>query len=266
MGLVWLNGTLLDESEARILITDRGFTLADGVFETILAIGSEPLWLHDHLQRLWSGADQIGIVLPMKMETLESAISELLSSVKSAVSAVRVTLTRGPVGARGLWPNEVLSSPTCLITTAAIGPTHDQNFVICRGTRRNEHSPLSRIKSLSYADNILARREARQRGADDALMMNTRNCIACATVGNVFFRIADRWMTPSLPSGILPGLARSRLIKELDAIEAPLSVEDIAVSDSAFVSNSLGCTHIKSIEGKALPTLFYELPIQSVYS
>lgn len=119
---------------------------------------------------------------------------------------------------------------------------------------------------MGYGDNILARREAIERGADDAIMLNTEGHVACATVGNVFFRVEGAWVTPSRESGILPGLARKRFIAELDAVESSLSTELIRKSDAGFVCNSLGFTQIKSIDGHGLRGDLSEIPIQAVYS
>jgi branched-chain amino acid aminotransferase len=119
---------------------------------------------------------------------------------------------------------------------------------------------------LSYGDNILARREAVERGADDAIMLNTQDHVACATVGNVFFRMAGVWVTPPIADGILPGLARRRFLAELGAIESSMPSDIIRKSDAGFVCNSLGFTQIKSIDGRDLPGDLNEIPIQAVYS
>jgi branched-chain amino acid aminotransferase len=267
MAMVWLNGDLLEEKEARLFVTDRGFTLADGIFETMRAVKMMPYWFTEHFERLTAGAAELGFSVPFSEHVFGDAIHQLLlESAAPAESAIRLTVTRGPAAARGLWPTENSSRPTCLLTVARAIPPHPQDFVICKSTRRNEYSPLARIKSLSYGDNILARREAIGRGVGDAIMLNTKGNIACATVGNVFFRVAGRWMTPSSADGILPGLARRRLLKEVDAVEAPLSIEAIMRADAGFVSNSLGCTQIKSIDGHALSGDLTDLPISSVYS
>ncbi len=265
MPVVWLNGILLDENEARLLIADRGFTLADGIFETMRAVKASPLWLSEHLERLNAGAALLGFTVPFTEDVIEGGIRQLLGSVKEQDSAIRLTVTRGPMKQRGLWPNENPSQPTCLLTASASVPARPQDFAICQSTRRNEYSPLSSIKSLNYGDNILARREAIKRGFGDAIMLNTKGRVACATVGNVFFRMAGSWRTPPLTDGILPGLARRRFIKEIDAVEAPLSVETIMESDAGFVSNSLGCTPIRSVEGRVLLGDLTELPISTVY-
>lgn len=268
MAAVWLNGTIVDQNDARVPVADRGFTLADGIFETIKAVGATPFWLSEHFERLKAGAVEIGLTIPFSESRICDAVERLLAdATEDTRSAIRLTVTRGPVAARGLWPKETgASQPTCVLTVAPSHATPPQDFVVCRSTRRNEHSPLSRIKSLGYGDNILARREAIERGADDAIMLNTEGHVACATVGNVFFRIAGGWVTPPIADGILPGLARRRFIAELGAVESSMSTELIQKSDAGFVCNSLGLTQMKSIDGRDLPGDLSEIPIQTVYS
>jgi branched-chain amino acid aminotransferase len=266
MSAVWLNGDFVDQSEARVLVADRGFTLADGIFETIKAVGSTPFWLPQHFERLKAGAVEIGLAIPFSETRISDAIDRLLAGATvDTPSAIRLTLTRGSA-ARGLWPKDAASQPTCVLTIAPSPATIPQDFVVCQSTRRNEHSPLSRIKSLGYGDNILARREAIDRGVDDAIMLNTEGHVACATVGNVFFRIEGAWVTPPKADGILPGLARRRFIAEIGAAEASISSDMLRKSDAGFVCNSLGFSRIKSIDGRDLPGDLTEIPIQSVYS
>jgi branched-chain amino acid aminotransferase len=119
---------------------------------------------------------------------------------------------------------------------------------------------------LGYGDNILAKREAIERGAGDAIMLNTKGHVACATVGNVFFRIDGGWVTPPIADGILPGLARRRFIAELGAVESSISIDMIRKSDAGFVCNSLGFSQVKSVDGRDLPGDLTEIPIQAVYS
>jgi branched-chain amino acid aminotransferase len=266
MGVVWLNGSIVDQNDARVLVGDRGFTLADGIFETIKAVGATPFWLSDHFERLKAGAVETGLTIPFSETSICDAIDRLLAGASDDTwSAIRLTVTRGPA-ARGLWPKETASQPTCVLTVASSSATPPQDFVVCRSTRRNEHSPLSRIKSLGYGDNILAKREAIERGAGDAIMLNTKGHVACATVGNVFFRIDGGWVTPPIADGILPGLARRRFIAELGAVESSISTDMIRKSDAGFVCNSLGFSQVKSVDGRDLPGDLTEIPIQAVYS
>ena len=266
MSAVWLNGDFVDQSEARVLVADRGFTLADGIFETIKAVGSTPFWLSEHFERLKAGAVEMGLSIPFGETRISDAIDRLLAGATvDTPRAIRLTVTRGSA-ARGLWPKEAASQPTCVLTVAPSPATHLQDLVVCRSTRRNEHSPLSRIKSLGYGDNILARREAIDRGVDDAIMLNTEGHVACATVGNVFFRIEGAWVTPPKADGILPGLARRRFIAQLGAAEASISSDTLRKSDAGFVCNSLGFSQIKSIDGRDLSGDLTGISTREVYS
>lgn len=262
---IWLNGQLLPGAEPRISASDRGFLLGDGVFETIRAHGRRPLWLADHLARLRAGADLLGIPVPFGDDAIEEGLGSLLAASDYDRSALRLTLSRGPSGRRGLWPPDDPPSPILLATVAALPPTRDRlRLAIATGTRRNERSPLSRMKSLNYGDNLLARREAAGRGLDDALMMNSRGDIVCGTVGNLFLRVSGRWRTPPVSDGALPGLARRHLLSILDVEERAIARQDLLRADSALLSNSLGIGGILEIEGRHLQDstpLLEEVPL-----
>jgi branched-chain amino acid aminotransferase len=248
--LVWLNGHLLSGAEPCISPFDRGFTLGDGVFETIRAHGTRLLWLSDHLARLAAGATLLGIPMPFSNDAVEEGLCALLAACNHEESALRLTLSRGPSELRGLWPADDPAKPTLLAMVAKLPPGRAQlRLAITDITRRNELSPLSRIKSLNYGDNLLARRDAARRGMDDALMLNSKGNIVCATVGNLFLRADGRWRTPPISEGALPGLARQRLLSILDAEEKAISPFDLSRANAAFLSNSLGVSDIREIEG-----------------
>jgi len=249
---VWLNGQFLPADSAWLSISDRGFLLADGVFETVRAQGTQPLWLEDHLARLRKGAATLSIPVPFTDDVLRAAIDDLLRRGSIEATALRITLTRGATTRRGLWNPTEVTLTTLLMTVASRMPLPAQRLVVARGTRRNDFSPLSRMKSLNYGDNLLARKEALERGATDALLMNSRENIACACAGNVFFRVDGIWSTPPEAEGVLPGLARQRLLRLLPAIERPMPVRDLERVEAALVCNSLDCAVVTYLDGRAL--------------
>jgi branched-chain amino acid aminotransferase len=117
---------------------------------------------------------------------------------------------------------------------------------IATGTRRNEHSALSRIKALPYLDNVLALSEARAHGADEALLLNTCGTIACATVANVFVIREGRLETPPVRDGALPGTMRALVLSlakgaGLAPVENSLHVKDLAAADEVILTNSISC-------------------------
>ena len=245
---LWLNGHLRDAGTARIAPSDRGFLLGDGVFETIRATAGRPRHLGHHLARLRHGAAVLAIPVPWPDEQLAEAIGQVAGA---ADQAVRVTLSRGP-GGRGVSPPPD-THPTLLITAAPLPPPGGPlNAVLATTTRRNEHSPLSRIKSLNYLDSILARAEAAQAGADEAILLNTAGRVAEAAAGNLFVLHGGTWRTPPVTEGALPGIARLLLLAAGHAGEAALAADVLLEVDAAFVSSSLGLRPVGRLGARKL--------------
>jgi branched-chain amino acid aminotransferase len=216
-------------------------------------IGGEPLWLVNHLARLKTGADVLGIPVPFDDAAVAAGIRALLAAKKLKEASVRLMLTRGPSKARGLWPPAAPPKPTMIaiaskFTGAQRSPV---KLIVATTVRRNEHSPLSRVKSLNYGDNIIARREAEACEADDALLVNSVGRVVCSTVGNIFARIDGEWRTPPIADGILAGTARRHLIPMIKAREISLTLDDLARADAVFLSNSLSLLSVSEIEEKA---------------
>ncbi len=249
--MIWLNGALLAESVARIDPTDRGFTLGDGLFETIRIASGQAAHLGRHLMRLRDSAAFLSIPLKWTDAVLRDAIADLLAAQAVVDGVLRLTLTRG-AAARGLLPGGTVA-PTLLMQTGALPPAaKPARLIIARTTRRNEWSPTCRLKSTNYLDSILARQEAIERDADDALLLNTAGRLSEATIANLFVRIGGRLLTPPVADGALPGIARSLLLERADAEEALLKIDDLWRSDAAFLSNSLGLRPIVKIDGRPI--------------
>jgi branched-chain amino acid aminotransferase len=249
--IVWLNGGLMPAETVRIDPTDRGFTLGDGIFETIRADGGAPLHWDRHFARLRLGARMLGLPIPATEAQLAEALVSVLAANNLAGAALRLTLTRGPAP-RGVLPPRQ-PHPTLLITAGPLpGREVPARLMIADRVRRNEFSPLCGIKSLNYGDNILARQLAAQAGFDDALLLNTEGILAEATAANVFLYIGDRWRTPALRHGALPGIARGLLMETGKAVEAPITPTDIARAEAALLVNSLSRRPVSEIAGRLL--------------
>ena len=245
---VSLNGVITEVDAARIDPRDRGLTLGDGVFETIAVRRGKAPKLAAHLARMRNGLATIGLALAIDDMTLGGWMANLLMDAGMADAALRLTVTRG-LGARGIVP-PASGHPTVMITVSPLSPPGGPaRVIIATGTRRNEHSPTSRIKSLGYLDNIIARQEASDRAADDALMLNTAGHLACATVGNVFLLIDGGLLTPPVTDGALPGIARADVIALTKAEERTITHEMMERAAEAFITNALGLRPIIAING-----------------
>ncbi|UTY60873.1 aminotransferase class IV [Massilia sp. erpn] len=245
---VWCEGRIVEQSV--VDVSDRGFTLGDGLFETLSVSNGEPCFLDRHLKRLRAGCDFLGIPLLLSDAVLLDAIFQLLHSKALLEAVVRITLTRGPAP-RGILP-PLNPKPTLIISAeprSVLGPAE---AIVATVTRRNEHSPLSRIKSINYLDNILARREAANKGANEALLMNSAGALAEASTANLFACINGLLCTPPIDNGALPGIMRNLIIEHFRVSERSIGVADLIGADYAFLSNSLGLRVLRSVDGHLL--------------
>jgi branched-subunit amino acid aminotransferase/4-amino-4-deoxychorismate lyase len=223
--------------------TDRGFTLGDGLFETVLVVDGQPRWLELHLARLRAGCEVMGLPKPDHI-----AVPKLPEAGRQAL---RVNWSAG-MGGRGLdRPVSVAARMTFTLATApALGPAR---LATALSVRRNGLSPASRLKTLSYVDNVLAREEARASGADEALMLNTLGQVACAAAANLFWIRDGRIFTPSAACGVLAGITRGRLMQAHRVEEVVAGPEALAAADAVFLTNSLtGVRAVKWLDGRAL--------------
>jgi branched-chain amino acid aminotransferase len=246
MSITWFNGELV-ESHISIEPADRGLTLGDGLFETILVHGVKVIWLDEHVQRMKLSAAELGIGFNESL--LKSGIAAVLENSGFAKSVLRITLTRGLVTPRALTGYG--ASPNLLITLSEFSGGSPSPITLATSTiRRNETSPSCRMKTLSYIDNIAAAREVTGR-ADDALMLNTRGHIACTTIGNLFLLVGHELITPRADQGILAGITRSKLLGR--AREALISTEDLFTADAVFRTNSLRLvTQVSKVDDRSL--------------
>ena len=257
--LAWVNGRLVGESEPSLSLLERGLTLGDGVFETMLAAGAKLFRPAEHLERLARGASLLAIDLP-PTEQLLAAMQDTLSANSLSAAVVRLTVSRGPDPGRGLDISPGLA-PTVIVRVSSHEPrTSGQHGVaaVFASIRRNESSPLSRVKCLSYADNVLARLEARRCGADDAVLLNTAGEVCCASAANLFVVKEGTLVTPPVESGALPGVTRCCVLelaaaRGLPVHEAPVLPEDLWAADEAFLTNTvIGVVGLTSVEGRAI--------------
>lgn len=235
---IWLNGAFVPPDRA-ISANDRGFLIADGVFDTALVVGGRVFRMEEHLDRLVAAAQMLEI--PVTRERLQAAMSALAE--KQVHGSIRLTVTRGP-GPRGIaLPPD--PHPTILGSAAPLTP--GLMFAPVRlhvsSIRRNETAPTARVKSLAYLDAVLANHTARQKGADEALFLNTRDHVACSALANVFLLKDGVIWTPPLADGILDGITRRWVLTHgpdfgLRVHERSLDLGDLA-GGTVFLTNSL---------------------------
>ncbi len=245
--IVYLNDSLVPRSEARISVLDYGFLYGYGLFETMRAYHGKIFLLERHLKRLLDSAAAIGLGDSLAGIDLDKACLDTLKANKLENARLRLTVTGGELEAFP-WSGEKVA-PTVVITAR---PYHgfppekyEQGFkVYLAAVRRSMQSSISGVKSVSYLLSVLARNEAAAHGFDEVLLLNDDGYIAEGGGCNVFFVKSSRLVTPSLASGILPGITRDVVIELADELgivltEGTVGLAVIKQCDEAFLTNSM---------------------------
>jgi branched-chain amino acid aminotransferase len=230
---------------------DRGATLGDGLFETILWRNGAAVRLQRHVARMRASAEALGLPAPEALNTIANIIADLAQ--RNALSADRaaVNLRLAVLGQRGLDRHTPQVTFSARIAPA---PASDTSIALATvSIRRNETAPSARHKTLSYLDQIEARREARTLGADEAAQLNTKAHLAGAAAGNLILIIKGRALTPPIADGALPGVVRAELLQRRLIEEASLTGADIDNAEAAAITNAIfGVRAISSWDKRAL--------------
>lgn len=202
-GTMWLNGILCNPQEARVSALDHGFTVGDGVFETLRVDAGVPFALTRHLVRLQYSLDRVGIG-GVDLHTVRDGVKSLLGVSSQDVTRLRITVTSG-VGPQGLRRGP---GPATVLITASHLSAPTQCRVVRTAYRRNERSAISGVKSMSYGENAIIAAEAAAKGADEAVLANSQGHLCEGITTNVFIERGGEILTPPLASGCLAGITR----------------------------------------------------------
>jgi len=202
MHLILFNSEIYKDNDPIITAFNRGLTLADGVFETIKISDGYPELLEPHLRRLNNGCHVMRLDYP---DTILQQIKKIIAINHIDHAALKIIITRKSYH-RGLDITGY-SASNIIISLAAL-PTNNpkKQRAMISHICRNDTSPLSRIKSLNYGDNMMALLDAKSKGFDDALMLNTKGEICCFTAGNIVIETHNGdFVTPPTDIGCLEG-------------------------------------------------------------
>ena len=259
---VFLNGNFLPEADAVVPLSDRGFLLGDGLFETMRVAHGNPFRLAQHLERLSRGADFFKIKLPFTLREIQKYAAELIGKNSLPDAVLRITLTRGP-GMRG-YSVSGAAKPTLAMTLHPLPPQNSdeplQWSLVTSSFRIPAGDALAAFKSTSKILNVLARAEAEEKGADEALLLNTNGEVAETAGGNLFWIYRDLVCTAPTGRGILPGITRAVVLEicqtlGLETSRRVIKPEMLRNAGGVFVTQSaLGIIPVASFDGAPVAT------------
>jgi branched-chain amino acid aminotransferase len=271
--IVFLNGKFVPEEQALVSVFDRSFLYGDGLFETILVGNGALFRWPQHLDRLWQGAAFLGINPPYDRNELTETASILIRENRLFDGLLRLTLSRG-VGLRGYSPRGA-DSPTLVMTLSPRVDVPPNGLLSWRlktsSFRLPADQPLAQFKNCNKLPQILARAEAEQAEADEALLCNTNGFVVEGASSNLFWIEQGAVCTPPLASGILSGVTRLVVLElcrglNLQALERNITASRLLDADGVFLSlSSFGIIQGASLDGQALRQSLLTQRIHAAY-
>lgn len=246
--ILYADGSFVEHGEAGIDPLARGCLLGEGVFETVRVERRHLCWFEDHYARLGAGARALDIPFAVPLDELHAIAEQVVDGNECDDGRLRITLLAGESGSD---PFARAERSILVVSIAGRRPEiaeelRERGLVAGIGTVRvNQTSPLARVKSVNYADRILARREAANAGLDDLLLRNTDGALVTATTANLFVVEAEgALVTPPVPSGALPGVMRKRVLRlaaelGLAVRERTIDIDELSAAREVFVTNVL---------------------------
>jgi branched-chain amino acid aminotransferase group I len=266
--IIYLDGRLIPRSKAKLSPFDHGFLYGYGLFETMRAYQRHIFRLDRHLARLRRSAQSLGLTHSILnvvegKQSLEAACMATLDANKLKDARLRLTVSAGE---GDMTPDpSTYSSSTVLVTAQNLVPLppgkYESGFKAALSSlRRNSQSPLSRLKSTCYIENILARMAARAAGCDEAILLNEQGYLAEGSTTNIFLASNGELTTPSLENGVLPGITREAVLEiarasNIKTLERQVELKELIEAEEAFVTNSiLELMPLTWFEGKPIGT------------
>lgn len=259
-GLCWIDEKIIPLNDARISVMDHGLLYGDGVFEGIRFYNKKAFLLQAHLKRLKASAKALALNLPKTEDQLQTTIDELIHQYDGNEGYIRLIITRGQ-GPLGINPAQC-KTPALLIIASPLNMSDEaaQNEgirTIIASTRRIPADCIDpRIKSLNYINAILARIEANNAGAQEALMLNQQGYVTEGSVDNVFIVRENKLITPPAIDGALAGITRDCILQlaksaDIETKITSLAAYDIYSADECFLTGTgAELIPVKEVDGR----------------
>lgn len=235
--IIFLNGKFLKASEARLSVLEPGFLYGWGLFETMRSYNGKIIYFNQHLERIKNSCRLLDMVLPYSIASIKEIIKKAVA--KNGFRDVYMRLT--------LWKTE--RGTDILVIARQYKPyssrTYNNGFCACVSSfRQIENSYLARLKTNNYLLYRLALSEVKEKGFDEALILNQKGYIAEASRSNLFLIKDKEIFTPSLGCGCLDGITRRVILdlakkNNIKVYEGNFTIEHLLAADGAFLTNSL---------------------------
>jgi branched-chain amino acid aminotransferase len=245
--IVYLNGSLVPRSQARISVYDHAFLYGYGLYESMRAYHGKIFLLERHIKRMLDAAETIGLAEKLAVIDLAKACKDTLAANDLQDARIRLTVSNGESEATPWTDNS--GAANVVVTARAYTPfspaKYNEGFKVgIASPRCCRQSVVATLKSVNHLASVIARMEATALGLDEALLLNDDGYIAEGAGCNVFFVKSGELLTPPLDSGILPGITREFVMEmaagmDLKVKETDIKPEALKGFDEVFVTNAV---------------------------
>ncbi|MDP3960863.1 MAG: D-amino-acid transaminase [Pseudorhodobacter sp.] len=260
---VYLNGDYLPETEARVSIFDRGFLMADGIYEVTSVLDGKLVDFAGHAARLQRSLAALDLICPVAMEELLAIHRELVAKNAITDGMVYLQITRGNPGDRDFaFPDPATTRPTLVLFTQskpglANSPAAKTGISVIsipdiRWGRRD-------IKTVQLLYPSMGKMMAKKAGVDDAWLVED-GFVTEGTSNNAYIVRGNRIITRKLGTEILHGITRAAVLRlareaQMTVEERPFSIAEAAAADEAFITSaSAFVMPVVKIDGTAIGT------------
>lgn len=244
---IYIDGSLYDEENAKISVLDHGLLYGDGVFEGIRIYNGKIFKLDEHLERLYLGARALRLAVPLDFVEMREAVQSTVAAEGEENGYIRLIVTRGK-GTLGIDPGRCeKASVIIIVSTIQLYPEEYYKKGISVKTASVRQSlgtnVDSRIKSLNYISNIMAKIEANEAGCQEALILNTEGYVAECSADNIFFIKDKALRTPAVFFGALGGITRRTVLDLAEKLHIPweeraVTCFDLYTADECFLTGT----------------------------
>jgi branched-chain amino acid aminotransferase len=246
--MVSIDGRVVDSGDAQVSVFDRGFLYGDSVFEVYRTYGGVPFAEEAHLERLARSAERLMIRMPVSLDALSAEVRATLDAAGEGEWYVRVVITRGS-GPLTYDPSTA-TKPLRVIIAAPLTLPPSEHYergvavALLEASRPTDDARAAGAKASNYLANLLALHEAKQKGAQEALVLGKDGQILEGASSNVFIVKDGRVRTPEAQTGILIGITRATVLRAAAAEgilveEGEIRPEDLFSADEAFITSSI---------------------------
>ncbi len=244
---IYLDGKFVKSAEAKISVFDHGLLYGDGVFEGIRAYNGRVFKLKEHIDRMYDAAKAIMLDIPVSKQEMEQIVIDSCAKNKLKDAYIRLIVTRG-VGDLGLDPRRC-PKPSIISIAASIQLYDPELYekglkIITAVQRRNKPSTIDpQIKSLNYLNNILAKIEANNAGAPEAIILDHDGVVAECTGDNIYIIKNGTVYTPPIYVGALDGITRATIIEICQELNIPIfekefTLFNVYAADECFLTGT----------------------------